>query len=123
MPPHRDQGSALVADLALAAAVVLVVASTITAAGAVTGAREGILEAARTGAVTAARLGDPVAARSAAASVSPPGSVITVNADGEVARVVVTVRVELSHPLSRRVPLVLTEWVEIPIAPYRSNRG
>jgi hypothetical protein len=123
VPLHRDRGSALVADLALAAAVVLVVASATTAVGTVIAAREATLEAARMGAVTAARLGDPVAARSAAASVAPPGSVITVEADGEVARAVVTVGVELSHPLSRRVALILTEWVDMPIAPYRSNRG
>lgn len=118
----REDGSVLVADLVLAAAIVIVVAATATAFGAVAGAVQDDREAARSAAVIVARTSDVAEAESVARRLSPGATVLI---DVTSARVAVRVSgpIEVAHPVLRRVSLTAFGVAEVPIAPYRSNRG
>jgi hypothetical protein len=122
VPFRREDGSALLADVILASAIVLVVAAATAAVGVIADATASGLEAARTAAVAVARTGDVEAARSAAIGLAPAGASILVEATGGVARSVVTARIGLPHPVVRRIEVTVLEAVQVPIAPYRSNR-
>jgi hypothetical protein len=120
---RRDDGSALIADVILASAIVLVVAASTAAVGIIADAASASREAARTASVAVARTGDLEGARSTAARLAPSGSSIALEADDGSIRSVVSVLVELPHPVASRVRVPVLETVRVPIAPYRSNRG
>lgn len=119
---RRDDGSVLAADLVLAAAIVIVVAATASAFGTVAGAVQDDREAARNAAVIAARSGDVVRAETVARSLAPNADVI-VKASPDRIAVWVGGPVEVAHPVLRRITLTAFGVAEVPIAPYRSNRG
>ncbi len=122
MRSHRENGSVLAADLVLAAAIVIVMAATATAFGAVAGAVQDDREAARNAAVIVARTNDVAAAESVARRLSPGATVLIQKTSG---RVVVRVSGEIvvAHPVLHRVSLTAFGIANVPIAPYRSNRG
>lgn len=121
MPLPREAGSVLIADLALAATIVIAVASVAAAFGAVAGRQQDHRESARQAAVVAARSGDLVSATEIARRHSPSAVVSITDLDG-----LVSVRVESSiglvHPVVQRVTMTVRGEATIPIAPYRSDR-
>ncbi|MEX2323360.1 MAG: hypothetical protein WEA29_06270 [Acidimicrobiia bacterium] len=116
----RDDGSVLVADIALAAGVLIVVAAITSAVGVLADTRQRVDEAARTAAIVAARSGDLNDATLVARGIAPDGAAITVTeARGSVTATVST-RVRLPHPVLRWVSLGVAASVVQPVAPYRS---
>lgn len=123
MSSPRDRGCALLADLVLGAAIVVIVAAAALAAASVIEARQSAREAARTAAVVAARTGNVPVAVERGSRLAPAGAAITVSIDRGAARARVQAVLSLPHPVTRTVRLRLSEQAEVPVAPYRSNRG
>ena len=119
---RRDDGSVLAADLVLAAAIVIVVAATASAFGTVAAAVQDDREAARTAAVIAARTGDVERAETVARRLSPDTDV-TIEVSPDLIAVRVSGPVEVAHPVLRRITVTAFGEAEVPVAPYRSNRG
>lgn len=123
MQARHDMGSALIVDLVAAALVVIMVAAATTAFGSVAHTAEITREAARTGAVTAARTGQEHLARQAATRIAAPGSSVSVSMTQDTVMATVASRVRLPHPALRWVQMTVRHTVDVPVAPYRSNRG
>lgn len=118
---HREEGSVLVADLAVAALVVVVVAALTAAAGVSAEAAQRTAEAARNAAVISARTGDADRARQVAQQLAPPGATVTVEVGQGSAHATVSGRVALPHPVLRRVEISVGDQATQPVAPYRSH--
>jgi Flp pilus assembly protein TadG len=121
VPRPRDEGSVLVADVALAAVVLIVVAATTSAVGVLADARQRVDEAARSAAIVAARSGDLSDATVVARSLAPDGAAITITRAGGAVTATVSVRVRLPHPVLRWVSLGVAASVVQQVAPYRSS--
>jgi len=116
----RDRGSVVVADLAVGAAIVIILSSAASAAGIVIDSAQSAREAARSAAVELARGHGPASALRRASHLAPHGADIDYEfADGS-AVVRVHAETELPHPVSGRVRVPLSIEVSVPIAPYRS---
>lgn len=111
----------MVADVALAAIVLIVVAATTSAVGVLADTRQRVEEAARTAAIVSARSGNPTGAASAARHLAPKGAAIAVSEAGGVVIATVSVRARLPHPVLRWASLTVTATEEQPVAPYRSS--
>ena len=98
------------------------VAATATAFGAVAGAVQDDREAARNAAVIAARTSDVAQAESVARRLSP-GATVLIDMTSERVAVRVSGPIVVAHPVLRRLSLTAFGVAEVPIAPYRSNRG
>lgn len=118
--PH-DRGSVLLADLALAAVIVIAIVSIASGFGVLAGRQQDQREAARHAAVVAARTGDVSAATAAARRLSPSSAVSIVVADDSVTAEV-SANIAVPHPVLRRVAVAVSALSEVPIAPYRSGR-
>ncbi|HUG75479.1 MAG TPA: hypothetical protein VMM81_07410 [Acidimicrobiia bacterium] len=116
----RDDGSVLVADIALAAAVLIVVAAITSAVGILADTRQRVDEAARTAAIVAARSGDLKSATLVARGIAPHGAAITVTKAGGLVTATVSTRTRLPHPVLRWVSLRVAASEVQPVAPYRS---
>lgn len=116
----RDRGSVVVADLALGAAIVLVLAAAATAAGVMTDAAQSSREAARSAAVEIARGIEPTPALRRAEHLAPDGAAIDFQIVDRAVRVRAEVAVILPHPVAGARRFGVTADVEVPIAPYRS---
>jgi hypothetical protein len=116
-----DRGSIIVADLALGAMIVLVLAAGASAAGMVIDAGQASREAARSAAVELARGVKVNPAMRRAESLAPADADVDHDVTNGSVRVVVRTTVRLPHPifLSKRVSLIAEAVV--PIAPYRSG--
>lgn len=121
MPRPRERGSVLIADLVLAAAIVLVVGAAASAAGIVAAADQAGREGARNAALWAARTGDESRAAVFARRVAPD-ALVAVEIEGGRATATAATTVDLPHPALGRVRVGVTAVVSVPIAPYRSNR-
>lgn len=117
----RDNGSVLVADVALAAGVLIVVAAITSAVGVLADARQRVDEAARTAAIVAARSGDLNDATLVARGIAPDGAAITVTEAGGSVTAAVSARARLPHPVLRWMSLNVAATVVQPVAPYRSS--
>ena len=120
---RRDDGSVLAADLVLAAAIVIVVAATAGAFGTVAAAVQDDREAARNAAVIAARTGDTKRAETVARRLSSPAAEVGIETSPDLIAVWVGGPVEGAHPVLRRITITAFGEAEVPVAPYRSNRG
>jgi hypothetical protein len=119
---NRDDGSVLIADLVLASAIVLVVAAIASAFGGVAGAMQDDREAARHAAVIAARTGDLDRATSVARRLAP-GATVRIDATRDHVTAWVGGPIVVAHPIRRSVTITAQGEAQVPIAPYRSNRG
>jgi small ligand-binding sensory domain FIST len=111
----------LVADIALAAGVLIVVAAITSAVGVLADTRQRVDEAALSAAIVAARSGDLSDATDVAAGIAPVGSAITVTEAGGSVTATVSARTRLPHPVLRWLVLGLAATEVQPIAPYRSS--
>lgn len=121
MPTHPERGSVLVADLALAAAIVIAIAAIAAAVGGVASAQQDQREAARNAAVIAARTGNLDRAAHVAGRLAPGATITIAPGDGSVS-VVVSDEIVVAHPGSGRIGLTIVGDATVPIAPYRSAR-
>ena len=121
MRTPREAGSVLIADLALAAAIVIAVASVTSAFGAAAGRQQDHRESARQAAVVLARSGNAEAAAVVARRHSP-FSVVSLTEQGGVVTVSVESSLNLVHPVVRRAVVSIRGVATVPIAPYRSGR-
>jgi len=118
---RRDRGSAVVADLAVGAAIVIVLASAATAAGLVIDTAQSSREAARSAAVELARGHGPASALRRAGRLAPPDAEITHQIIGAAVVVRAEARTLVPHPIAGRRHIEITVEVVVPIAPYRSR--
>lgn len=121
MSSLRESGSALIEAVVIASVSFLVIAMAVSASIriVVTGAE--LQEAARAGAVHAARHGDVDAARTMAAALYP-GIDITARRSGDRIITVAVLLTDLPHPQGR-TQAALAGRAEMPLAPFRSDRG
>ncbi len=122
MRSHREAGSVLAADLVLASLIVLLITATTAAFGGIAGAVQADREAARNAAVIAARTGDLTRAADVAHRLAP-GATVVIDASPDAVTVSVRGPVEVAHPVRGRVTVRAFGEFEVPVAPYRSNRG
>lgn len=122
MRSNRDDGSVLIADLALASVIVLVVAALAAAFGGVAGAMQDDREAARHAAVIVARTGDLDRATNVARRLAP-GATVRIEATRDHVAAWVSGPIVVAHPTQRRITVTAQGYAEVPVAPYRSNRG
>jgi hypothetical protein len=121
LPSPRDAGSVLIADLALAATIVIAVASVASAFGVAAGRQQDHRESARQAAVVLARSGNMEMAAAIARRHSP-SSVVSITEHSGVVTVSVESSTTLVHPVVRRVVVSIRGVATMPIAPYRSGR-
>jgi len=117
----RDRGSVIVADLAIGAAIVVILAAAATAAGRLVDAAQSAREAARSAAVELARGDGPAPALRRAGHLAPDGAAIDYEFSGGIVHVRVASDVYLPHPIAHSVRIPVTAEVDVPIAPYRSG--
>ena len=117
---HRDHGTVAV-DVAVASIVVIM--AVVVAVGVLSATIEHSAEAARGSALILARNGDLGSAESTARRLAPEQASVTIDSSAGIVRVVIASRPHLPHPVARRVTVPVNVTVELPIAPYRSNRG
>lgn len=118
---NRDRGSVIVADLAIGAAIVVILAAAATAAGRLVDAAQSAREAARSAAVELARGGGPAPALRRAGRLAPEDAAIDYEITDRIVHVRVAGDVDLPHPIAHRVRIPVTADVDVPIAPYRSG--
>ena len=119
---HREHGTVAV-EVAFASIIVIVIMAVVVAVGVLSATIEQSAQAARGSALILARNGDLASAESTARRLAPDQASVTIDASGGTVRVVVASRPRLPHPVARRVTVPVNVTVELPIAPYRSNRG
>lgn len=121
MLSHREAGSALIEAVVIASISFLVVVAAVSASIRIAIHGAELQEAARAGAIHAARHGDIKSARSMADALYPG---VEISADRIDDRIVVVagVLVELPH-LDGPRPIGVVGRAEMPLAPFRSNRG
>jgi hypothetical protein len=107
--------------LVIGSAVFIIVIAAVTAVVRITVIGSEAAEAARTAAVHAARHDDVASAAEVARSLFPSHDVIAVRRDDSIA-VETRVPVRLAHPDGSRT-LVVEASAEMPLAPFRSDRG
>ncbi|MEX0826752.1 MAG: hypothetical protein WD184_08405 [Acidimicrobiia bacterium] len=122
MSSNRDSGSAIVADLVIGAAIVLVLAAAAAATGMIIDAGQASREAARSGAVELARGVRTDAAVRRAEWLAPPNASVDHEVAGGTVRVEVRSEVRLPHPVLLSKRLTIVSHAVVPIAPYRSGR-
>lgn len=120
MQPHPDRGSILIADVVVGALIVVILGAAAAAVGTWAGTDQANREAARSAARVLLREGDFDHARRVAERLAP-GSAVATESTGGTVRVTVVRTVELPHPVSSR-SATSSVAVELPVAPYRSNR-
>lgn len=121
MSSLRESGSALIEAVVIASVSFLVIAAAVSASIRIAVSGAELQEAARAGAVHAARHGDVEAAREVAASLYP-GVDITAVRIGDRIVTVATRLLDLPHPRGR-VQAAIVGRAEMPLAPFRSDRG
>lgn len=122
MSSSRDAGSAIVADLAIGAAIVLVLAAAAAATGLIIDAAQASREAARSAAVELARGVRTDAAVRRAERLAPPNASVGHEFTADTVRVVVRADIRIPHPVLLSKRLTIVSHADVPIAPYRSGR-
>jgi hypothetical protein len=118
---NLDRGSVVVADLAVGAMIVVILASAASAAGQFVDAAQSSREAARSAAVEIARSTDPLAALRRAQRLAPDDAEVEFEVADRTVVVRVRTRTDVLHPIVGSRRLLLTSEVSVPIAPYRSR--
>jgi phage-related protein len=113
----------LIADLMLAAAIVVVVGAIASAFGTVSAAVQDDREAAGNAAVIAARSGDSGRAAYVAGRIAPEGNTVEITATPDQITVRVSTPIAAAHPVLGRIRLTTVAEEAVPVAPYRSARG
>ncbi|MCH7583931.1 MAG: hypothetical protein IH941_02085 [Acidobacteria bacterium] len=121
MSLHRELGSALIEALVIGSVSFLVIVAALSASIRIAVSGAELQEAARAGAVHAARHGDVDSARQVAAALFPGIGISALRIDDRIV-VVATVLVDLPHPQGR-AQAALVGRAEMPLAPFRSDRG
>ena len=117
----RESGSALIEALVIASVSFLVIVAAVSASIRVAVSGAELQEAARAGAVHAARHGDADSAREVAAALFPGINISSLRINDRIV-VVATVLTDLPHPQAR-AQVALVGRAEMPLAPFRSDRG
>ncbi len=121
MLSHHESGSALIEAVVIASVSFLVVAAAVSASIRIVVNGAELQEAARAGAVHAARHGDADSARAVAAALYP-GIDITARQSGDRIITLATLLTDLPHP-GGPAQAALVGRAEMPLAPFRSDRG
>lgn len=111
----------MIEAVVIASATFLVVVAAVSASIRVVVGGAELQEAARAGAIHGARHGDVESARRMAESLYP-GAAVTVTRSGDSIVAAASVLVDLAHP-GGPVLTVLVGRAEMPLAPFRSDRG
>ncbi len=121
MSSLRESGSALIEAVVIASASFLIIIAAISASIRVAIHGAELQEAARSGAIHAARHSDLESARSVAEALYP-GIEISANRVGD--RIITVAAIQLDLPHSSGVTRIeIVGRAEMPLAPFRSNRG
>ena len=121
MSLHRESGSALIEALVIASASFLVIVAAVSASIRIAVSGTELYEAARAGAVHAARHGDVDSAREVAGALFPGIDISARRVDDRVV-VVAAAWIDLPHPEGQS-QAALVGRAEMPLAPFRSDRG
>ncbi len=117
----REDGSALIEAVVIGSVVFLVVAGALVSSIRVTIAGTEVREAARVGAIHAARHDDAASAEALSRALYP-GALVQAVQEADTLTVSVVNRVALPHPAGS-VTVRVAGRAEVPLAPFRSDRG